>query len=288
MKNSFFVSISLTSYQIRADFQTLEPFSGEVNENLLRRFGRFVDHFNRELSSIHNLNVKQIKTSIEIPFNCPPIDCNGIKERTDLIELLQTCGNMQLNKVVLVFAQLTQEMQYLAQMGAQRFCDPLVLYGEMVTDEDMSSIAKLLPLLHDLSSYVSHCLRVVSNVVQQINAFMQLSNLVPKKGSTNNSKEVIPDVSSTVRFDVVFEALSELGVTLINLDQIIVNQNNLKRDFVNYKRIIELVSSNSAKFGAENEMIRVKTLFKLIDKIEKELIDGNGIFRALCRRPHLQ
>ena len=245
----------------------------------MKRFGRFVDHFNRELSSIHNLNVKQIKSSIEIPFNCPPIDCNGVKERTDLIELSQTCGNMQLNKVVLVFAQLTQEMQYLAQTGLNRFCDSLVLYGELVTDEDMSSIAKLLPLLHDLSSYISHCLRVVSNVVQQINAFILLSNMPQKKGLANNS-EVIPDVSSTVRFDVVFEAMSELAVTLINLDQIIVNQNNLKRDFVNYKRIIELVSSNSAKFGAENQRIRVKTLFKLIDKIEKELIDGNGIFRS--------
>ena len=248
----------------------------------MKRFGRFVDHFNRELSSIHNLNVKQIKSSIEIPFNCPPIDCNGVKERTDLIELLQTCGNMQLNKVVLVFAQLTQEMQYLTKIGVNRFCDPLLLYGESVGDEveDMASIAKLLPLLHELSSYVSHCLKVVTNVIHQMHALILLSNLTAKKGMANNHKELIPDVSSTVRFDVVFDALSELAVTMISLDQIITNQNELKRDFVNYKRIIELVSANSAKFGVENEMIKVKTLFKVIDKIEKELIDGNGIFRA--------
>ncbi|CAG2103931.1 unnamed protein product [Medioppia subpectinata] len=256
----------------------------EVNENVLKRFGRFVDHFNRELSSIHNLNVKQILSSIEVPFDCPAIDCDDVKERTDLIELLSTCGNMQLNKVVLVFGRLAQEMHYLTHTGAQRFCDPLVLYGEPVSDdpnaEDLSSIAKFLPLLHDLSSYVTHCLNVVSNVVQQINALIHLSNIPVKKGSQNNYKELIPDLSSNIRFDVIFEGMSDLAVTLINLDEIITNQTNLRKDFVNYKRIIELVSANSAKFDVSNETMKVKILFKLIDKMEKQLIDGDGIFRS--------
>ncbi|XP_054164766.1 WASH complex subunit 4-like [Oppia nitens] len=256
----------------------------EVNENVLKRFGRFVDHFNHELATIHNLNVKQIKSSIEVPFDCPSIDCNDVKERTDLIELLQTCGNMQLNKVVLVFGRLTQEMQYLAQTGSQRFCDQLVLYGEPITsdinNEDMSSIAKLLPLLHDLSSFVNHCLNVVSNVVQQINGLINISNIPTKKGLSNNYKELIPDLSSNLRFDAVFDAICELGVTLINLDDIITNQMNLKLDFVNYKRIIELVSANSDKFDVKNDIMKVKTLFKLIDKIEKQLIDGDGIFKT--------
>ncbi len=250
----------------------------------MKRFGRFVDHFNRELSSIHNLNIKQINSSIEIPFGLPSIDSWEVKERTDLISLSQTCGNMHLNKLMLVFASLTQEMNHLSLMADKRFCDPLVLYGEGITEgqnEELSAIAKILPLLHDLSSFVSHSYKVVVNAIEQINALIYISNIPVKKGLTNTHKELIPDLNPNVRFDVVYEAIAELAVTLINLDEIIANQMNLKRDFVNYKRIIELVSANSAKFGVENQIFKVKSLFKVMAKIEKDLIDGEGIFKGL-------
>ena len=246
---------------------------------MLRRYGRFVDLFNREIDAIHHDNIKYINSSIELPFNLPSLDNNIANESTDLFGLLQTCGNMQLNKMLLVLGSLTQEMDYLSKIGIEKFCDPLVLYGECQPEDqndELISVAQMLPLLHDLLCFVNRCYTVVSNLIEQLNA---LINLSVTKGNVNN--EVIPDLNLGVRFDIVYESLSNLAVTLINIDEIISNQVTLKRDFVNFKRIVELVSANSSRFEVENDVHKVKSLFKVINKIECELIDGEGCFKKL-------
>ncbi|RWS17994.1 WASH complex subunit 7-like protein [Dinothrombium tinctorium] len=255
----------------------------DVKEDVLQKYGRFVTQFDVFTNEFHEKNVAFINNSVILGnYNCPFLSEETV-ERTEIIELLQTCGNTQLNKVLLVFATLALEINHLASIAKHTFIDPLALYGEKTTDfdsndtsEELNEMSKMLPILYDLLCYINRCFLVVGNLSRQMHALFDVSSKV--KGSPNGQ---IVEVTG-VTFDIMFEYLGMLSVALINIDEVIRHQSALQKDFVNHKRIIELVNANSSKFDvSESDSYKLKLLLALIVKIEKEIIDGGSIFRRM-------
>lgn len=82
-----------------------------------------------------------------------------------------------------------------------------------------------------------------------------------------------------VRFDAIFQYLGQLSVTLLNIEEVLVNQSTLRRDFVNYRRTFDIVATKSNDFNVQaSHQTKVRLLQQLHIQIEKEIIDGK-IFR---------
>lgn len=239
-----------------------------------------MEKFETAADEIHDFNLRFANSSANSGLKCPNLSSNVV-ERTEFMELLQTCGNTELNKVLMVFSTLCAEMNHLSRLGLQEFVDSLALYGEGRHEDTNSGVeykemAKLVPVLYDLLCYVNRCFEVAQNLTRQLEALFSTW-----KNQKNQPNKPSVDVDG-IRFDMVFECLGRLAVTLINIDEILVANTVLKRDFVNYKRIVELASRDVTKFDLpESNTSQVQTLFAVINKLERDLIDGEGFLKRL-------
>lgn len=247
-----------------------------ATENAWKSYGKFSEDFQTSVQVSHEKNLKFINLSSDTPYTDPELT-DVIVENTSLLDLCQTCGNMELNKVIMVFATLCSEMSRLAKIGLDEFIEPIVMYGEdrVVHDdiepdgEDLTDMSKMISILHDLLCFTNRCMDVVKNVMQQLES---LFNVWRKSKASPNKPFIDAD---GIRFDLVFESLGQVAVTLLNIDEVLSNQSLLKRDFVSYKRMMELISKDVTKFGVDSDQsYKVKALFEVISLIEKEVIDA--------------
>lgn len=225
-----------------------------------------------------------------------------VEEHTNYFELLQTCGNTHLNKMMLTFATLTDEMNELSRIGANKFINPLLLYreeaviGQTVGSEQQQSkdetkpptseasefneyrtTAQILPFLMELICFLRRCYEVISNVFLQKHSLLSYANVRSSDKSLQSSiREVLPDLNTNVRFDIVWESLANLCLTLINLDEVFSHQSTqLRNDILTYKRSLEMVSKNLGQFSLDSKANDIQTLLVMIEEVKRELIDGS-------------
>lgn len=262
-------------------------FADEATDAVLQKYSSFLSSFDFKLDEIHQKNLNLISNLVDYgPYFKPRLRCQ-FTERTEIACLLRTCGNMELNRILMVLAGLCQEMNDLAIIGLDKFIYPLVLYGEesrlkaapkpSLSNESSGSelvmVSKLLPVLFDLLCFLRRCHEVVRNLT------LQMQELFTKDGKKLSHKACIE--VEAVRFDALFQHFGLLIITLINIEEVIANQSLLRRDFINYKRTFEIVLSKSSDFdvhGSENSKMRL--LHEIHCHIEKEIID-NKIYRQL-------
>ena len=214
-------------------------------------------------------------------------------EDSSIYDLCSTCGNMELNKIILVFSKLALTMNELASVAKDKFVAPLVVYGcQMKNDpkvaaqdydddnygdanhddgNDFIQMSELISLLYQLHIYIEQCCEVGANAMKQLDSLFGANY---RKISHPNKPNI--DVDG-VRFDVVLQSLASLAVTLVNLDEVISNQVALKKDFVSFKRMLQLVSSKEdlSSFGIPNgDAFKLKALYEVTTIIEKSVIDS--------------
>lgn len=240
-------------------------------------------------------------------------------ENTDLFQLLQTCGNQHLNKMILVFSSLIDELNELSGQTKKKFIGPLQLYREdyilattierdpdqrklFIFDDDdeddhfddhrfdnrsalfgetdgenyFSAIAFLLANLFDLICFIKRCYEVATNLILQLHTFLLLSNIKTNDKSFRTSlKEVLPDLNEKIRFDIAWESLTNISISLINLDKLFSQQSSVfRRDILNYKRSLETVLCDSECYGLESKSLKIQKLLAVINEIEHELLEG--------------
>ncbi|XP_053205801.1 WASH complex subunit 4-like [Panonychus citri] len=264
----------------------------ELTDSVLHKYGSFLNDFDCKLEELHKVNLQYTYSSIDYgPYNNPGLE-ESVHERTEFIELLRTCGNMELNRVLLVLSSLCREMSDLSHIGLKEFIQIIALYGEdkkkqswkeedsnLTKDskdeagEELFSMSRLLPILFKLLCYIKRCCEVVRNLT------IQMQELFTKNGKRTNNKSSIE--VNDVRFDALFQHLGQLAVTIVNIEELLCNQTVLRKDFVNFKRTMEIITAKYDEFQLEAyDHQKMKILHALTIQIEKEIIDGN-IFRQL-------
>ena len=273
------MSISSSMTASRAFEQSLNR---QATENAWKSFGSFYDNFTDNCQLLNDKNMHFVNSFSNSVSNSPELE--GIcQEETSLTELLQTCGNMQLNKIMMLFASLVIEVKRLEVEG-YNFIPSLVLYGhqykksghqmsssgEQNDGEDLLRISKFLPVLLDLYSFLNRVYEVVGHVILQLEALFCSNN-----SQTSNPNEEAIDVRG-VRFDTIYEGLGNLCVCIINLDQVMSSQVTLKKDLISYKRIMDLALNDPNRFGLNSEKSgnRIKILYQVCGLLERHVIDS--------------
>nr|XP_006817005.1 PREDICTED: WASH complex subunit 7-like [Saccoglossus kowalevskii] len=234
-----------------------------VGEVQLKRYGKFLEDFATQLKDIEDVIDNSIGDAWD--FTLDPIKLQFLPyEQTSLLDLIKT-DNKVFNKVITVLASLCCETDQLKYEAKNKFYHGLLLYGEgdvgdsQEEGEAQIQIGRMLPLLQDLSSFVSRCYEVVRNIIHQ------MASLYSRDGSP------IIDVSQ-VHFQSIYEHLGDLLTVLVTLDEIIINHVTLKDHWTLYKRMLKSVRHNPSRFGIEEDKLR--PFEKLLMRLEGQLFDG--------------
>ncbi|RMX41703.1 hypothetical protein pdam_00019853 [Pocillopora damicornis] len=218
-----------------------------VGEAQLKKYGQFLEEYASQLKAIEDALDDSVGDSWD--FSLDPIALQTLPyEQSRMLELIKT-ENKVFNKVIMVFASLCREMDQLKHEATTKFFTPLLLYEEAGADKEQVQegdnqvrLGRMLPLLQDISSFVTRAYEVVKNVIQQ------LASLHSKEGPK------VMDVTG-VHFTTVFEHLAGLLGVLITLDE-----------------IMDAMHNNTALFGIEEAKLR--RLEKLLMSLEGQLLDG--------------
>lgn len=140
--------------------------------------------FDSKLAHLHQENIKYINSSIDYGAYFNPYINEYTSEWTEFTNLLRTCGNMELNRVLMVLANLCQEMYSLSRIGLDQYIYPLAFYGEErkvscdnqeINENGLDGpglefllMSKLFPILFDLLCYLRRCNDVIRNLIFQM------------------------------------------------------------------------------------------------------------------------
>jgi WASH complex subunit 7 len=121
----------------------------------------------------------------------------------------------------------------------ERFCAPLVLYGEgaaadvaKVEDGDAQlQLGRVLPLLQDTCAYAMRIQKVIGLVIQQLASVF----------SMQRSRSCID--ADGIHLEPMFETLMDLLGLCIRLDAVLLNCVTLREHWVSYKRWVSTSSS---------------------------------------------
>lgn len=224
---------------------------GEVQ---LRRYGRFIENYAKQLNSIEESFLNG-----SVPFGGDPINVKLIRqEESEVLELVDT-DNKVLNKVVSVFAALCMEVRERKEEATSKFYDALLLYGEECDCEDrrMTPVAsaKYLPLLQEISCFVTRCHQIVIELVQQLAAIY----------TTSQNNQIIN--STNLHFEDMMDHLGEVLVILMTLDKITDTIDNVQENWSLYKRLIRTVHLNVPK----EKLLMLESVAK---DLENHLLSG--------------
>lgn len=199
-------------------------FLEEAQQEVILKYRNFIDDFyNESLELDEKLNIKLNSFSWfqDIHFLRDTfkkdnfLTDSSVPEHTDCFELLQTCGNSHLNKLILVFASLTNEMNELAMIG-RKFINPLLMVHEHFclsseTVEDLECIpetpnqynatAVYLSFLFDLICYLKRCYEVVTYALKQKNAMLKYASVKVERNSNLQAtlRHILADLNPQLR-----------------------------------------------------------------------------------------
>ncbi|KAL9652394.1 hypothetical protein ABK040_012049 [Willaertia magna] len=189
-------------------------------------------------------------------------------------ELLQT-EHAVLKKVLLVFAQLIEEMNFLISFAKNNLYSPLSIFGIQVEEEEdlegekQLQFGRAIPLLMDLWNFCARCNLVVKHTIQQLASLYNPQMLKDKQLSTFSS--------GVVHLDIVYQTLGNLLTVLITLDEIIIQNNNFQHYLTLYKRMISKVMSEPERYGTTKQ--NAGKIYYLLEKIEGDVLD-DSIFKS--------
>eukprot|EP01132_Coremiostelium_polycephalum_P005975 gene5975-7444_t len=203
------------------------------------------------LSDIWDINVDPVALHMK-PF-----------EQQDLIELIKTEHKI-LNKVMLVFSSLCNQVKILKETAEHKFYQPLTVFGEVIGESSEGDVqievGKILPLMIDLSAFVARCYSVVRNIVSQLASIYQAQ------------ENIHTAFFKGVHLQTVYYSLSDLFTILITLDHIIVQNTALVSSWGRYQRMIKSVRAEPGKYSVEDE--KLWQLDKLLLSIKGQLLEG--------------
>ncbi|XP_041350230.1 WASH complex subunit 4-like isoform X3 [Gigantopelta aegis] len=236
-----------------------------VGELQLRKYGKFLEDYASQLKEIEDALDESIGDCWDMTLD--PIALQVLPyEQTNLLQLIRT-DNKILNKVLTVLAALCCELDALKHEAETKFYNALLFYGEGEPETGLEEgdaqvqMGRIIPLLQELSCFVSRSYEVVKNVVQQFSCLYSLASAGPK----------MIDMTD-VHVPVVFLHLGGLLEVLITLDEIIDNHATLKEHWTLYKRMVKSVRHDPTKFSASGDKLR--PFEKLMMMLEGRLLDG--------------
>lgn len=229
----------------------------------LRKYGTFFEEYQRQL----DLVVKSIHHRWNFPqTNRVQLDIDA-DEQLDSIQDLINSENKIIDKVVAIFCKLCGEVSFIEDTAKREFIDAICHYGESLPEdapvEDCQLlISKILPTLQRLSDLVAHSERVLDNILCQLSAFYRLHFEI-----------------ADANLHTVFDAVANLLLTLLVLEEILSNNQTLLYHWTLYRRTIQLASHKAAEFSYHP--LRIRQLNKLAERLETRLLSGNIFERVL-------
>ncbi|KAL5013534.1 hypothetical protein ScPMuIL_007804 [Solemya velum] len=236
-----------------------------VGELQLKKYGEFLEDYATQLKDIEDALDESVGDSWDMTLD--PISLQFLPyEQTTILQMIRT-DNKIFNKIMSVLASVCCEMAALKHEAESKFYNALLFYGEgepesgLEEGEAQIQIGRIIPLLQELSCFVTRSYDVVKHVVHQLSSLYSASRGGPK----------LIDVSD-VHFSVVYEQLGDLLGVLIYLDEILQNQATLRDHWTLYKRMLKSVHHDPNKFGIPDEKLR--PFQKLLMNLEGQLLDG--------------
>lgn len=223
----------------------------------LRKYGAFFEEYQRQLDLI----VESLRHRWNFPqTNFTQLDIDA-DEQLDSIQDLINSENKIIDKVVAIFCKLCCEVSFIEETAKCKFIDTICHYGESLPEdapvEDCQLlVSKILPTLQRLSDLVAHCERVLDNILCQLSAFYRLHL-------------EIADAS----LHTVFDAVANLLLTLLMLEETLSNNQTLLYHWTLYRRTIQLALHKASEFSYHP--LRIRQLNKLAERLETRLLSGN-------------
>ncbi|KAG8233309.1 hypothetical protein J437_LFUL013779 [Ladona fulva] len=229
----------------------------------MRTYRKFLDDYASQLQGIEEALDESINDAWDVTRD--PISLKFLPyEQTNLLKLIDT-DNKILNKVLTALAALCVEVERLQLEARNKYYGALLFYGEGVPGTNnfdvQTSVSRFIPLLQEMFCFVARCEQVVCQIVKQLSAVHDSSNITPGFIS-----------ASDVHFQVVFERLGDVLVILITLDEIIASHHVIIEHWLLYKRTIKSVQQDPSKFGLEGS--KLKLYERIIHEIEEKLLKG--------------
>ena len=175
-----------------------------------------------------------------------------IEDRTD---------NTVFNKVTTVFSSLSQEMITLKKIAKNEFYHPLTMFGVIpiddgndrlpefgsesttnnnnndTTDTIEIQLGRFLPFLQKLCNFVHRINAVVKNVIEQL-AYLY-----------HPKQKIYMSTYKNVQMDYVLDRLSQTLTILVTFDQIVRENESLRKAWENYKKMIGYIRTNAESMG---------------------------------------
>ncbi|KAG9509637.1 WASH complex subunit 4, partial [Fragariocoptes setiger] len=220
---------------------------------------------------------------------------DDVIEYTDLQELLNTCGNGQLSKLMEVFSKCIAEIRQLVDRVVNHYAIILLTYGYAFNDKRQKwkpdsflatvqtqphmpftpdyaysngSDAPMIPLTALGSGDELNAAAVILPVLHDLSLFTdqcfktvlhtltELDRYLSVAGySTIPNRELMPDLPPNIRFDAIPQALMDLFVVLINIDAIIAQHSQLSNDIRAIKRAVQTLLLNPSLLEMDNEQV---------------------------------
>eukprot|EP01136_Pigoraptor_vietnamica_P005657 Opistho-1_new@37581 len=243
----------------------------EVKDFQQAQYTKFLEEHGVQLRNIEDAIQADGAGSDAWDWNLDPIALHMVPyEQTSVLELVQT-NNKILTKVLTALSSLCLEIHALRHEAQTKFYGSLAMYGEVAAHSDSPvkveegevqlMVARLLPLLQAVDSFVRRCHVVLKNVTHQLSALYT---------KTKSAQAV--DVTG-VHLQTMFEYMGELLAVLITLDEIIASNTNITNHWSLYKRMFKAIRADPAKFGTDETGVR--QMERVLMGLESQLLTGN-------------
>lgn len=189
------------------------------------------------------------------------------EERVDVNDLIRTDNDL-LNRVMVVFAYLCDEVQYLEQTAEETFYGPLLVFGEAAHDdeselkmgEEEEQIGRMLHFFQDLSNFVDRLNSVVLSIVQQMTSLYQAR------------QRMYISTFKFVHMKPVFSALGDCIRVLMTLDMLVTENDCIVSAWLAYKKMMQVVRADPKRFEWDEN--KVKTYEKLLVSLDQTVMAG--------------
>ena len=189
------------------------------------------------------------------------------EERVDVNDLIRTDNDL-LNRVMVVFAYLCDEVKYLEQTAEDTFYGPLLVFGEAAHDdesdlkmgEEEEQIGRMLHFFQDLSNFVDRINSVVLSIVQQMTSLYQAR------------QRMYISTFKFVHMKPVFSALGDCIRVLMTLDMLVTENDCIVSAWLAYKKMMQVVRADPKRFGWNEK--KVKRYERLLVSLDQTVMAG--------------
>lgn len=256
---------SSSSSQQGWDFSPFDPGSTQhVEIEQQEKFAKFVQEYGAQLREIEEALDQSLSEVWDVDVDPISLDMRPY-EQTTLLELIKT-DNKLFNKIMIVFSSLSLELEKLSRFALNRFCPPILMFGQEKPYEEASEgdaqvqIGRMMPFLTELSRFVDRCYTVTRNFMRQL-------------GSLYHSEQQIYQQSfKSIHLEFAWSAFGGFLSSLVLLDEVITQNDLFNQSWHMYKRMAKAIRADPLRYGVnEDQMLQFD---KLMLSMEGKLFDG--------------